>query len=114
MYYDSLKESNYTVAAEEWVLLFVIKKRKQVCVHIQNGGLMCSNINILITLREKWIEILKLGHLSCPCCKRHFFHLVTLETILQFLIQCGKKLMSLVVSPTVHFEHLLFYVIHLF
>lgn len=86
MYCDSLKESNCTVVAEEWVLLFVIKKRKQVCVHVQNGGLMCSNTRILITLWENWIEILKLGCPSCPRSKRHVFLLVTFEPILQFLL----------------------------
>lgn len=67
--------------AEEWVLLLVIMKRKQVCVHVQNGSLMYSNIHIVITPWENWIEILKLGCSSVRVLKRHVFHLVTFEPV---------------------------------
>jgi hypothetical protein len=69
------------MVAEEWVLLLVIKKRKQVRVHVQNGSLIYNNTHMLIIPWENWIEILRLGCTSCPCSKRHVFHLVTSEPI---------------------------------
>ena len=51
------------------------------CVPVQNGSLMCSNKHILIIPWENWVEILKLGCSSCPCSKRHVFHLVTFEAV---------------------------------
>ena len=45
------------------------------CVLVQSGCLMYSNTHILIIPWENWVEILKLGHSSCPYPKRHVFHL---------------------------------------